>query len=114
MKEGPGDLDAALELAVRHEAVESAQKRLHKEKKRVGAESLTVTEDSGIVNAVARDAKIDELTKKVHELSEEIACLRGAQSRGDSGPPVTRDKADVICWGCRGRGHIRRSASATD
>ena len=109
MKEEPGDIDAALELAVNHEVVESAQKRLHKEKKRVGAERLTVTEDSGVVNTVARDAKIDELTKKVHELSEEISHMQGAQSQGDSGPPVIGDKADVICWGCRGCGQIRRN-----
>ena len=89
MKEGPPDLDAALELAVRHEAVESAQKRLHKEKKRVGAEGLTVAEDSNVVNAVARDARVDELTQKVRELSEEISRPRGAQGRGDCGSPAT-------------------------
>ena len=39
MKEQPPDLDGALELAVKHEAVESAQKRLHKEKKRACSET---------------------------------------------------------------------------
>ncbi len=110
MKEQPPDLDEALELAVKHEAVESAQKRLYKEKKRAGSEtqSLTVIEEQDTVNAVASDAKVDMLTRKVQELSEEIARLRGSESREsrDSGP--TRNM-DVICWNCRGHGHIRRN-----
>ena len=63
MKEQPPDLDGALELAVKHEAVESAQKRLHKEKRACSeTQSLTVTEEHDTVNAVARDAKVDMLT----------------------------------------------------
>ena len=66
MKEQPPELDGALDLAVKHEAVESAQKRSHKEKKRACSEtqSLTVnTEEHDIVfNAVARDTKVDMLT----------------------------------------------------
>ena len=54
MKERPPDLDATLELAEQHEAVENAQKKLHNERKRVGEESLTITEDSKVVNTVAR------------------------------------------------------------
>ena len=72
-------------------------------------QSLTDAEDSDVVNAVARDARVDELTQKVRELSEEISCLRGAQGQGDCGSSVTRDKADIVCWSCRGRGHIRRN-----
>ena len=111
MKEQPPDLDGALELAVKHEAVESAQKRLHKEKKRTCSEtqSLTVnTEEHDIVNAVARDTKVDMLTRKVQELSEEIARLRGAENREHQVLEPSRNK-DVICWNCRGRGHIRRN-----
>ena len=78
MKEAPSNLDAALELAVKHEAVESAQKRLYKEKKRVNSQtqSLTVTKEINTVNTVASDAKVDILTRKVRELTEEIARLR--------------------------------------
>ena len=64
--------------------MENAQKKLHKERKRVGEESLVITEENDVVNAVARDAKMDKLMKKIRELSEEVSLLRDGQSQHDS------------------------------
>ena len=109
MREKPDTLDDALQRAVQHESVESAQKRLHKEKKR-GAESLAVNQEGGeAVNAVGGpSSKVDELAQKVRELSEEIARLHSQSQQAKATYQPGRDRSNIVCWGCRGRGHIKR------
>ena len=107
MREKPISLDAALEVAIQHENVEAAQKRLQKEKQK--SESLMVQgrEDSLETNALAgrraqQPAPLEDLAQQVRYLSEQVARLR-------TGKQSTESRSGVICWGCKERGHIRRN-----
>ena len=107
MREKPTTVEAALELAQRQLAVETAQKRLHRHpEQRVHS----VAEDGAEANALSRSGVstsgselLEGLSKQVQRLSEQLSRLQANCERPK--PPPRRVP---ICWSCNERGHVRR------
>ena len=106
----PATLDDALKLAIQLQSVETAQKRLHKEKR--GSEGAVAvqqmdTAETSPSNAVyyrgSADAnlKIQELTKEVQCLSDELAQMKGRDFRPRQQSDTTRRRPNEFsgsCW----------------
>ena len=121
MRDMPATLDDALKLAIQLQSVETAQKRLHKEmrgsKGAVAVQQMDTAETSPS-NAVyyhgSADAnlKIQELTKEVQCLSDELAQMKGRDFRPRQQLDTTRRRPHEFfrsCWSYRQPGHVRRN-----
>ena len=119
MREMPASLETALEEAGKLESIETAQKRLQRVKTSTGAlpvaaavgESETPTPQANALkrgSGIPLDPRVDELTKEVKRLTQELAQLRG--EKGEQRPPrsAPRRNPNIVCWNCRGRGHIQQ------
>ena len=118
MRDMPAMLDDAQKLAIQLQSVETVQKWLHKEGHSSGealAVQQAVVEVPSGSNAVNRqhnsDARIQELTKEVQRLSEELAQIKGRQSRPRQQSGSRSRPSNVLgpCWNCGLQGHLRRN-----
>ena len=119
MREMPATPDKALQLALQLESVESAQKRLHRDK-RQQAEALAVeplqseTSATGLqrVTPGTNPAQqcMEELALQVRKLTEEVAQLR----TGRSGERREQRTKRPVCWNCHRQGHLRRNCPQRD
>ena len=108
----PASVETALEEAGKLESIEAAKKRLEIVKTSTGAlpvvaavgESETLTPQA---NALGLDPRVDELTKEVKRLTQELAQLRGAKGEQRPTRSAPRRNPNIVCWNCRGRGHIQ-------
>ena len=104
-----------MKLARRQETVESAQKQLHKLKHSEAASAATEFETKGestncfeSVRATGQDERVDkieELSRQIRQLSEEMEKLRTPRKSGQR----PEGWKDMVCWMCGGHGHGRRN-----
>ena len=112
MRERPKTLDAALELAQQQLAVETAQKRLqrrvtplhlcHAESEPEGHPEANAVRSS---SSTGGKSQVEELSKQVLRLSDELARLRADYERF---PRQQRSRRAIVCWNCGIRGHVKR------
>ena len=121
MKELPATMDEALQKATQQELVEAAQRRLHKEKAHA-TEALAVDDMSdpttvpGVLTVRTRESAkrtedvVEELSKQLQKLTEEVSQLRRRSTPARQDDHPTQKRADVgVCWHCGERGHLRRN-----
>ena len=127
MREMPATLVEALQLATQQETVETAQKRLHKE--RSVHESLAVERHEGDMEATVSALEpvrgtlptIKQLTMQLQEseavirqLQEQVEQLKMPARRPATGPRKEYTKMEsgvcnATCWLCGQRGHLKRN-----
>ena len=127
MREMPATLAEALQLAMQQETVESAQKRLHKE--RSVHESLAVGRLEGEMEAtVSALEPVKSTLPTIKELNRQLqdseAAIRQLQeqlelSKTPGGLAATRPRKEYTttekrvcnstCWSCGQRGHLKRN-----
>ncbi len=119
MRDRPETPDAALQLAVRHETVEAAQKRLRAERQQAGslavssADIVDPTQDvAGALTVKRDDRKVAELAEQVRRLTNEVVALKDERSSrrrpGVQRWQSTSNSSGPVCWTCGERGHLRR------
>ena len=125
MRDMPGTLDDALKLAIQLQTVEAAQKRLHQDM-HSSKDALVVQQTSPVdtnpepMNAVyysdnrpSADAsrKIQELTKEVQRLSDELVQMKERQFQPQQRVGTRRGVTNFSgsCWSCGEPGHVRRN-----
>ncbi len=115
MREGPKSPDEALQLAIKQETVEAAQKRMRSEKHPSEVSAMSRPTDSSdqaeSLNAVygrKTDGQLEELTRQVQRLTEQVARLQTDSVRQTQ--PIKRRACNTTsaCWACGERGHLRR------
>ena len=120
----PASLEAALEDAGKLESFKATQKRLQRVKKSTDAlpvvaavrESETLTPQANALrrgSEISLHSRVDELTKEVKRLTQELAQLRSAKGEQRSLRPAQQQNPNIVCWNCRRRGHIQRYCSQT-
>ena len=125
MREMPATLAGALQLATQQETVETAQKRLHKE--RSVQESLAVGEEeveaavSSLEPVKGTLPTIKQLTRQLQEsevairqLQEQLVRLKTPAAQADTKPRKEYTTAEnracnSTCWSCGQRGHLKRN-----
>ena len=124
IRDMPATLDDVLKLFIQLQTVEAAQKRLHQDM-HSSKDALVVQQTSPVdtnlepLNAVyysdnrpSADAsrKIQELTKEVQRLSDELVQMKGRQFQPQQQAGTRRGATNISgsCWNCGEPGHVRR------
>ena len=112
MREMPASLETSLEEAGKLESIEATQKRLQTVKTSTGAlpvaaavrESETLTPHANALkrgSEIPLNPRVDELTKEVQRLTQELAQLRGEKENKDPRDPSLCE-IPTLCAGTAG------------